>query len=103
MTRHNGGDSNMHYFDLLIRLKTEQEHLFRNIHRTDYHTLFEYFKDKSLKMMNLGSKEETTGGASVLDAIDDPVDPHLAGTYGRLCCIMMIYICPMKDGFCAQR
>ncbi|KAL8528300.1 hypothetical protein ACS0TY_005925 [Phlomoides rotata] len=75
--RHNAGGSNMHYFDLLIRLKTEQEHIFRNIHRTEYHKLFEYFKDKGLKMMNLGSEEETTGVASVLDAVDDPVDPHL--------------------------
>ena len=34
----------MHYFDLLIRLKTEQEHLFQNIHRNEYHNLFDFIK-----------------------------------------------------------
>lgn len=34
----------MHYFDLLIRLKTEQEHLFRNIQRNEYHNLFDFIK-----------------------------------------------------------
>ena len=34
----------MHYFDLLIRLKTEQEHLFRNIQRNEYHNLFDFIR-----------------------------------------------------------
>lgn len=42
--RHVAGGSNMHYFDLLIRLKTEQEHLFRNIQRNEYHNLFDFIK-----------------------------------------------------------
>lgn len=42
--RHAAGGSNMHYFDLLIRLKTEQEHLFRNIQRSEYHNLFDFIR-----------------------------------------------------------
>ncbi|KAJ7000859.1 FACT complex subunit SSRP1 [Populus alba x Populus x berolinensis] len=44
--RHAAGGSNMHYFDLLIRLKTEQEHLFRNIQRNEYHNLFDFIRMK---------------------------------------------------------
>ena len=41
----------MHYFDLLIRLKTEQEHLFRNIQRNEYHNLFDFIRlDLSLPL-----------------------------------------------------
>lgn len=40
--RHTAGGSSMHYFDLLVRLKTEQEHLFRNIQRNEYHNLFDF-------------------------------------------------------------
>ena len=41
----------MHYFDLLIRLKTEQEHLFRNIQRNEYHNLFDFIRlDLSLSL-----------------------------------------------------
>ncbi|KAL7238431.1 hypothetical protein ACSBR2_004518 [Camellia fascicularis] len=52
--RHAAGGSNMHCFDLLIRSKTEQEHLFRNILRNEYHNLFDFISDD-----------------------DDAVDPHL--------------------------
>ncbi|KAF7144058.1 hypothetical protein RHSIM_Rhsim05G0106500 [Rhododendron simsii] len=44
--RHAAGGSNMHYFDLLIRLKTEQEHLFWNIQRSEYHNLFDFISGK---------------------------------------------------------
>uniref|UniRef100_A0A803RBI9 FACT complex subunit SSRP1 n=1 Tax=Cannabis sativa TaxID=3483 RepID=A0A803RBI9_CANSA len=68
----------MHYFDLLIRLKTEQEHLFRNIQRNEYHNLFDFMSGKGLKIMNLGNTRPTDGVASVLqDEDDDAVDPHL--------------------------
>ena len=41
----------MHYFDLLIRLKTEQEHLFQNIQRNEYHNLFYFIRlDLSLSL-----------------------------------------------------
>ncbi|KAI3498591.1 hypothetical protein L1887_34368 [Cichorium endivia] len=76
--RHAAGGSNMHYFDLLIRLKTEQEHLFRNIQRNEYHNLFDFINSKGLKIMNLGAAKTTDGVAAVLqDEEDDNVDPHL--------------------------
>ncbi|XAR51771.1 hypothetical protein NMG60_11006503 [Bertholletia excelsa] len=75
--RHAAGGSNMQYFDLLIRLKTEQEHLFRNIQRNEYHNLFDFISGKGLKIMNLGDVR-TDGVAAVLqDDEDDAVDPHL--------------------------
>ncbi|XP_073044972.1 FACT complex subunit SSRP1 isoform X1 [Primulina eburnea] len=76
--RHTAGGSNMHYFDLLIRLKTEQEHLFRNIQRNEYHSLFDFISIKGLKIMNLGSAKTAEGVAAVLQSDDDDaVDPHL--------------------------
>ncbi|KAK1562064.1 hypothetical protein Q3G72_005550 [Acer saccharum] len=76
--RHAAGGSNMHYFDLLIRLKTEQEHLFRNIQRNEYHNLFDFISGKGLKIMNLGDMKTADGVAAVLqDEDDDAVDPHL--------------------------
>ena len=41
-----GGASSMssHYFDLIIRLRSEQEHQFRNIQRNEYHNLFDFIK-----------------------------------------------------------
>ncbi|KAG2710268.1 hypothetical protein I3760_04G019000 [Carya illinoinensis] len=76
--RHAAGGSNMHYFDLLIRLRTEQEHLFRNIQRNEYHNLFDFISGKGLKIMNLGDIRTTDGVARVLqDEEDDAVDPHL--------------------------
>ncbi|CAI9752684.1 unnamed protein product [Fraxinus pennsylvanica] len=76
--RHAAGGSNMHYFDLLVRLKTEQEHLFRNIQRNEYHNLFDFINSKGLKIMNLGGVRTTDGVAAVLqNDEDDAVDPHL--------------------------
>lgn len=79
--RHVAGGSNMHYFDLLIRLKTEQEHLFRNIQRNEYHNLFDFISSKGLKIMNLGDGhgQPIEGGVSAVlrSDDDDAVDPHL--------------------------
>ncbi|MBA0614608.1 hypothetical protein Godav_014879 [Gossypium davidsonii] len=99
--RHAAGGSNMHYFDLLIRLKTEQEHLFRNIQRNEYHNLFDFIRSglnihwmnsfvpfgyiltavcssKGLKIMNLGDVRTADGVAEILqNDDDDAVDPHL--------------------------
>ncbi|XP_034690531.1 FACT complex subunit SSRP1-like [Vitis riparia] len=76
--RHAAGGSNMHYFDLLIRLKTEQEHLFRNIQRNEYHNLFDFISGKGLEIMNLRDVQTTDGVAAVLqNDDDDAVDPHL--------------------------
>ncbi|KAF5735523.1 High mobility group isoform 1 [Tripterygium wilfordii] len=76
--RHVAGGSNMHYFDLLVRLKTEQDHLFRNIQRNEYNNLFEFIRTKGLKIMGIGSEIITDGVAAVLqNEDDDAVDPHL--------------------------
>lgn len=67
-----------HYFDLLIRLKSEQEHQFRNIQRNEYHNLFNFISGKNLKIMNLGDTQGTSGVAAALEGSDDEgVDPHL--------------------------
>jgi structure-specific recognition protein 1 len=77
--RHAAGGANMHYFDLLIRLKTDHEHLFRNIQRNEYHNLYTFISSKGLKIMNLGGAGTADGVAAVLgdNDDDDAVDPHL--------------------------
>ncbi|KAL3374573.1 hypothetical protein AABB24_006183 [Solanum stoloniferum] len=75
--RHAAGTANMHYFDLLIRLKTEQEHLFRNIQRNEYHNLFDFISGKGLKIMNLNEARATESVPVLPDDDDDAVDPHL--------------------------
>lgn len=44
--RHGAGGASIssHYFDLLVKLKNDQEHLFRNIQRSEYHNLFNFIK-----------------------------------------------------------
>lgn len=74
------GTSSMssHYFDLIIKLKSEQEHQFRNIQRNEYHNLFSFINTKGLKIINLGATETIGGVAAALQNSDDEaVDPHL--------------------------
>lgn len=67
-----------HYFDLVIRLKSEQEHQFRNIQRNEYHNLFNFINSKNLKILNLGAVQGPSGVAAVLEGSDDEtLDPHL--------------------------
>ncbi|KAG0466389.1 hypothetical protein HPP92_017969 [Vanilla planifolia] len=78
--RHGAGGSSVssHYFDLLIKLKNDQEHLFGNIQRNEYHNLFDFISGKGLKILNLGDGGVTNGVAAVLhNDEDDAVDPHL--------------------------
>ncbi|XP_057517531.1 FACT complex subunit SSRP1-like [Amaranthus tricolor] len=76
--RHVVAGSNMHYFDLLVKLKTDQEHLFRNIQRNEYHNLFDFISSKGLKIMNLGDGAgQPTSTIAALSSDDDDVDPHL--------------------------
>ncbi|CAI7848416.1 unnamed protein product [Closterium sp. NIES-53] len=89
--RHGAGTSSISssYFDLVIRLRSEQEHQFRNIRRNEYHNLFSFFSDKRLKILNLGDSHAAAaagaeagagvGGVGVggVDSDDDAVDPHL--------------------------
>ncbi|KAJ4769080.1 FACT complex subunit SSRP1 [Rhynchospora pubera] len=80
--RHGAGGSSVssHYFDLLVRLKSEQEHLFRNIQRNEYHNLFNFISGKGLKILNIGEVQTTAGVAAVLQNTDDrTVDPYLVG------------------------
>ncbi|VAH15234.1 unnamed protein product [Triticum turgidum subsp. durum] len=80
--RHGAGGASMssHYFDLLVKLKNDQEHLFRNIQRNEYHNLFNFVSGKNLKILNLGEDgQDRTGAvaAALQSTDDDPVDPHL--------------------------
>ncbi|CAA6666217.1 unnamed protein product [Spirodela intermedia] len=75
--RHGAGSSNAHYFDLLVKLKSEQEHLFRNIQRNEYSNLFNFISGKGLKIMNLGGGQSGNAGSHAIDEDDDAVDPHL--------------------------
>ncbi|XP_006655061.1 FACT complex subunit SSRP1-B [Oryza brachyantha] len=79
--RHGAGGASMssHYFDLLVKLKNDQEHLFRNIQRNEYHNLFNFISGKHLKILNLGDGQGRAGGVTaVLQSTDDvAVDPHL--------------------------
>ncbi|CAM8947340.1 unnamed protein product [Rhodiola kirilowii] len=60
---HAGGTSN---YDLLIRLKTQQEHLFCNIERNEYRILFNFISGKGLIIKNLGADQMAEGVAAVL-------------------------------------
>ncbi|KAF6173460.1 hypothetical protein GIB67_027155 [Kingdonia uniflora] len=76
--RHSAAGANMSYFDLLIKLKSEQAHLFRSIQRNEYNNLREFISGKGLKIMDIGDAGTTDGVAAVLqNDDDDAVDPHL--------------------------
>ncbi|KAL9258602.1 FACT complex subunit SSRP1-like protein, partial [Drosera capensis] len=76
--RHAAGGANMHYFDLLVKLNNEHEHLFRNIQRNEYHNLFEFIRSKGIKILNIEEVQATKGVAAVLqNDVDEGVDPHL--------------------------
>ncbi|CAM0957468.1 unnamed protein product [Alopecurus aequalis] len=79
---HDAGGASMssHYFDLLIKLKNDQEHLFRNIQRNEYPNLFNFVRSKHLKILTLGEYGFHESGviAVVLHSTDDdPFDPPL--------------------------
>ncbi|CAM0957467.1 unnamed protein product [Alopecurus aequalis] len=79
---HDAGGASMssHYFDLLIKLKNDQEHLFRNIQRNEYPNLFNFVRSKHLKILTLGEYGFHESGviAAVLHGTDDdPFDPPL--------------------------
>ncbi|AQK84463.1 FACT complex subunit SSRP1-B [Zea mays] len=79
--RHGAGGASIssHYFDLLVKLTNDQELLFRNIQRNEYHNLFNFISGKHLKILNLGDGQgRTSGVTAVLQSTDDDsVDPHL--------------------------
>ncbi|GAQ83368.1 FACT complex subunit [Klebsormidium nitens] len=69
-------------FDLLVHLKTEAEHQFRNIQKTEYSTLFNFIRAKRIKILNLAENQDRGGGAvgaaAALDLEEEEMDPHLA-------------------------
>ncbi|KAM0865649.1 hypothetical protein ACQ4PT_043146 [Festuca glaucescens] len=87
--RHGTGGASMssHYFDLIVKLKNDQVHLFRNIQRSEYHNLFNFINAKNLKLMNLGDGQGTSGGvADILleteNAGGDPYIPRIKNQAG---------------------
>ena len=52
-----------HYFDLIIKLRSEQEHQFRNIQWSEYHNPFSFINTKGLKIINSGDTK-TIGGVA---------------------------------------
>ncbi|XP_048499938.1 FACT complex subunit SSRP1 isoform X2 [Beta vulgaris subsp. vulgaris] len=74
--RHVVAGSNMHYFDLLVKLKTDQEHLFRNIQRSEYTNLFDFISAKGLKIVNAADGANQPSIAP-LSSDDENVDPHM--------------------------
>ncbi|RLM99672.1 FACT complex subunit SSRP1-B-like [Panicum miliaceum] len=87
--RHGAGGVNIssQYFDLLVKLKNDQEHLFSSIQRIEYQNLFSFISDKHLKILNLGDGQRRTGGVtSVLESTDDDsMDPHLERIKNQAC------------------
>ncbi|CAN6336474.1 unnamed protein product [Urochloa humidicola] len=84
---HGAGGATSQYFDLLVKLKNDQEHLFSNIQRTEYQNMFSFISGKNLKVMNLGDGQRRTGGvAAALESnADDSVDPHLERIKNQAC------------------
>ncbi|CAA6671707.1 unnamed protein product [Spirodela intermedia] len=79
--RHGAGSTSAHYFDLFVKLKSEQELLFRNIQKSEYSNLFNFISGKGMKIINLGDGKNANGeshGIDEDDEDDDAVDPHLA-------------------------
>ena len=65
-------------FDLAVRMKSGQDHLFRSIPRSEWTNLFEWIQAKQLRIDNF--KEAQRGpGAGPMSYADDIVDPGLAG------------------------
>ncbi|KAM0886823.1 hypothetical protein ACQ4PT_029440 [Festuca glaucescens] len=80
--RHGTGGASMssQYFDLLVKLINDQEHLFRNIQRSEYHNLFNFINGKNLRIMNLGDGQGTSGGVAniLMDTENATGDPYIA-------------------------
>ncbi|KAM0886822.1 hypothetical protein ACQ4PT_029439 [Festuca glaucescens] len=79
--RHGTGGASMSslYFDLIVKLKDDQVHLFRNIQRSEYHNLFNVINAKNLKLMNLGDGQGTSGGVAdiLLETENAGGDPYM--------------------------
>ncbi|XP_026424225.1 FACT complex subunit SSRP1-like [Papaver somniferum] len=71
---HAAAGTSMQYFDLLVKLKNEQEHLFCNIQRNEYHNLSEYITSKGLKIMKQGNSRAMKDAERFKNEIDESDD-----------------------------
>ncbi|KAF5205740.1 Fact complex subunit ssrp1 [Thalictrum thalictroides] len=63
--RHGTGGRSMYYFDLRIRLKNRQEHVFLNIPKEEFNNLFVFLSEKRVRLMNFGQNQDVSA------------DPHI--------------------------
>mmetsp|Transcript_13731 Transcript_13731/g.38868 ORF Transcript_13731/g.38868 Transcript_13731/m.38868 type:complete len:635 (-) Transcript_13731:206-2110(-) len=76
-------------FDLMIRLKNDQEYQFRNIQKNEWANLFEWVQAKNLRVDNLAEAQEGPGGPTVtavamaLDEIGSDEDEDFAVASGE--------------------
>lgn len=75
--RQGGGVVSSRTFDLVVRMKTEVEHQFRNINRTEWQTLFDFINSKKLRIENLSSAAQGPGGPGKALDVDDDFDPGM--------------------------
>ncbi|KAL5722623.1 hypothetical protein ACHQM5_006124 [Ranunculus cassubicifolius] len=74
---HGAAGASMQYFDLVLKLKTEQEYIFQNIQKREYNNLVTFINGKGLKIMNYGDAQNSNGLVNaVRNGRDDTVDPH---------------------------
>ncbi|MCL7040031.1 hypothetical protein MKW94_019447 [Papaver nudicaule] len=71
---HAAAGTSMHYFDLLVSLRNDQEYLFGNIQRNEYHNLYDYINDKGLKIINHGNGPTMKDAEQFKDAVDESDD-----------------------------
>ncbi|XP_074316173.1 FACT complex subunit SSRP1-like [Silene latifolia] len=64
------------YFDLLVRLRTEQEHLFKNIRRREYYYLKEYFSYIGLKVISSDESSSDSDGEEQENRKRNKKDPN---------------------------
>ncbi|GAB4821853.1 hypothetical protein N2152v2_008899 [Parachlorella kessleri] len=67
-------------FDLLVRMKSGVDHLFRGIPRSEWTNLFEFIQAKQLRIENFKEVQRGPGAAPTPYALDDDVDAGLAAT-----------------------
>ncbi|XP_004960866.1 FACT complex subunit SSRP1-B [Setaria italica] len=87
--QHHGAGANIssQYFDLLVKLKNDQEQLFSNIQRIEYQNLFNFISGKRLKIRILGDGRRRSGGVTTAleSTDDDSVDPYLEQIKNQAC------------------
>lgn len=64
-------------FDLVVRLKNNQEHQFRNINRTEWQNLFEFIHAKRIRIDNLNQAQHGPGNMPTTMDLGDEMDPGM--------------------------